>query len=184
MNLTNTTILYEEITLRSFDPSDGLEIFSCLNNKLTQHLTWDPPASLEEFSATWKECIGKMIAGSNASFTIRRRSNNEFLGMIGLSGLPHNNSELGLWIKEEEQGKGFGTMATLCVAKWAGAAFNVSHFTYPVAEENTRSRRLVERLGGVTLIEKRHRRSGSKTYNLIVYKLPVSFADSAPIATQ
>ena len=57
--------------------------------------------------------------------------------------------ELGIWLRKEAQDQGYGREMLTTVIAWAIDRFKPQGFIYPVAEENLRSRRLAEGLGGV-----------------------------------
>ena len=86
--------------------------------------------------------------------------------------LVHNSArdaepELGIWIREDVHGQGYGREAVAALAAWARATFAPQSLRYPVAEPNTASRRIALGLGGVEV----ERQSLSK-YVLVVYRIP------------
>jgi RimJ/RimL family protein N-acetyltransferase len=75
--------------------------------------------------------------------------------------------ELGIWIKEMAQSRGYGSEAITALAGWAAPRFAIANFIWPVAEENVRSRRLAETLGGVPI-----RSTVRPKYRAIIYRIP------------
>jgi RimJ/RimL family protein N-acetyltransferase len=100
------------------------------------------------------------------SFVIRRRDSKECLGMAALEEYDTESPELGLWMKESAHGQGFGREVVAAVAEWAHNTLCKKSFIYPVAVQNTASRRIAEGLHG-EIIENRT----SPKYESVVYKI-------------
>jgi len=159
------------LNLRSFSPTDAVEVFSAVTPTLTRFMTWDPSNSLREFEDIWREWLPAMEAGINLHLVIRLVSNAELLGVAGLHNIGLAEPELGIWIKESAQGMGYGRETMAALIQWASSHFGVAAFTWPVAEENARSRRLAEALNGAIVgnIERRK-------YTALVYRIPATSA--------
>jgi len=75
--------------------------------------------------------------------------------------------ELGLWLKESAHGQGFGREVVAALVAWGHATFGKGSFIYPVAVQNTASRRIAEKLYGEII--------GTLTkpkYECVVYRIP------------
>jgi len=160
--------------IRPFRPEDAAEIYAGITPALTRHMNWEPPASAADFAIVWRSWPAAFQAGTDIHFVARRRTDNEFCGIVGLHQIGETQPELGIWIKEAVQRSGFGTEALTAVARWASQHQAPEGFVYPVAEENKPSRRLAEALGGTII----GRRAGSK-YSSIIYHIPALSADVA-----
>jgi RimJ/RimL family protein N-acetyltransferase len=155
------------LNLRSFGPSDAVEVFNAVTPTLTRFMNWDPSGSLQEYENVWRAWLPAMEAGANLHLVIRSASSGELLGVAGLHDIGLVEPELGIWIKESAQGMGYGREAVAAVIRWASSRFGVAAFTWPVAEENARSRRLAEALNGA-IVGKLDRRK----YTALVYRIP------------
>ena len=113
--------------------------------------------------------ISAMATGTDLHFVIRLKDDGEFLGRAGLHAIGNAEPELGIWIKETAQSRGFGSEAIAALAAWAAPRFGIANFVriWPVAEENVRSRRLAETLGGVPI-----RSTIRPKYRAIIYRIP------------
>src|SRR6185312_7967160 len=89
------------------------------------------------------------------------------IGMAGLEECDMDSPEMGLWMKESAHGQGFGKEVVAAVAEWAHKILGKESFIYPVAVQNTASRRIAEGLHG-EIIENRT----SQKYDSVVYKIP------------
>lgn len=98
---------------------------------------------------------------------IRMRESGLCIGIAGLHALLTRRPELGIWLREDMHGLGIGSEVIGAVVGWASMNFDVESFEYPVAEENTASRRIAERYGGKVM----ERRTNPK-YRAVVYHIP------------
>jgi RimJ/RimL family protein N-acetyltransferase len=160
-------ITTERLVVRPFSQTDANDAFGCITPTLTRYLSFDPAASEALFETIWRGWLPKIDAGVDFAFTIRDRETNEFLGLAGLHRTGDLEPELGIWIREDKHGHGYGLQAVQAVAQWAAETFKSSAFIYPVAKENAPSRKLAEALGGVVINE----RTAPK-YDSVVYRIP------------
>lgn len=153
------------LQLSRFQMTDAEEVFACITPSITKFMRWEPP-SWNEYVA---RCERRMQAAdpNNFSFVIRRLDNGECLGLAGLENADTTSPELGLWLKESAHGQGFGREVVGAVVDWAFKALGKESFIYPVAVQNTASRRIAEGLHGEVI--------GSRTnpkYESVVYRIP------------
>lgn len=131
-------------------------------------MSWEPPASLEEYAQVWRQWLPAIADGSDIVFTIRELVNARFNGLVGLHHTGSETPELGIWIREDKHGLGFGGEAVQSVVQWAGQRVAAKHVIYPIATQNLSSRRIAQALGGV-IIERRT----SEKYDSVVYQIAV-----------
>lgn len=153
------------LLLSEFQITDAEEVFACITPSLTRYMRWEPP-SWSEYLARCEKQV-QVPEPNTFSFVIRRRDNMECLGRAGLEECEMESPQLGLWIKESAHGQGFGREVVEAVAEWAHKTLRKGSFIYPVAVQNTASRRIAERLHG-EIIENRT----SPKYDSVVYKIP------------
>lgn len=157
----------ERLSIRPFSQTDANDAFGCITPSLTRYMSFDPPPSAAVFETIWRGWLPKIDAGVDFAFTIRDRATNNFIGLVGLHRTGDVEPELGIWIREDQHGHGYGFEAVQAVAQWAAETFKSSAFIYPVAKENAPSRKLAEALGGVVVSE----RTAPK-YDSVVYRIP------------
>ena len=153
------------LRLFEFQMTDAEEVFACITPAITRFMRWEPP-SWSDYKSRCEERL-RAANANNLSFVIRRRDTNECLGMTGLEGSDTSSPELGLWLKESVHGQGFGREVVTALAEWAHKNLGKASFTYPVAVQNTASRRIAEALGGEII--------GNRTspkYESVIYKIP------------
>lgn len=139
------------VTLRPFAPSDAAEAYGCINERLARYTAWDPPHSRDAFRRIWQEWLLAERAGTDLHFVARRTETDQFLGLLGLHRLGGNRPEIGIWIRTEAQGQGYGHEMVATLVRRASLRYAPVHFRYPVALENRPSRRIAERLGGTII---------------------------------
>ncbi|SDV15425.1 Protein N-acetyltransferase, RimJ/RimL family [Pseudomonas rhodesiae] len=155
------------LSIEPFCAQDAVESFACITASLTRYMSWEPPASLEEYAQVWRQWLLSIADGSDFVFVIRQLENARFTGLVGLHDTHAETPELGIWIREDEHGLGFGTEAVQAVVQWASQRVVAKSFIYPVATNNHASRRIAEVLGG-TILEMRT----SAKYDSVVYQIP------------
>jgi RimJ/RimL family protein N-acetyltransferase len=153
------------LTLRRFTLADADEIFAAITPEMTRWMSWDPEPR-EAFDAR-AAAMAVADAAAGVSFVIRRRDTGECLGLAAAERLADDLPELGIYLRVEAHGQGYGGEVVEALLRWASAATNKPGFIYPVAVENTASRRIAERLGGEIIAE----RAGAK-YDAVVYRIP------------
>lgn len=153
------------LQLSQFQITDAEEVFACITPAIAKFMRWEPP-SWSEYIARCEERLQRPDPNT-FSFVIRRRDNKECLGMAALEASDSPSPELGLWIKESAHGQGFGREVVATLVEWAHKTLGKESFIYPVAVQNTASRRIAEGLHGEIV--------GNRTnpkYESVVYKIP------------
>jgi RimJ/RimL family protein N-acetyltransferase len=159
-------ILSPRLQLTQFQMMDAQEVFECITPSITKFMPWEPPS--------WSEYVTRCEKRVQApepnkfSFVIRRLDGGECLGMASLEDADSVSPELGLWLKESAHGQGFGREVVVSLVEWGHTSLGRRTFTYPVAVQNIRSRRIAESLHGEII--------GNRTnpkYDSVVYRIPV-----------
>lgn len=153
------------LTLRRFTLADAHEIFAVITPEMTRWMSWDPEPR-EAFAAR-AAAMAVADPAAGVSFVIRRRDTGECLGLAAAERLADDLPELGIYLKVEAHGQGYGREAAEAVLRWASGASGRPGFLWPVAVRNAASRRLAEGLGGEVIAE----RAGDK-YDSVVYRIP------------
>ncbi|MCF5668594.1 GNAT family N-acetyltransferase [Pseudomonas marginalis] len=155
------------LSIEPFCAQDAVESFACITASLTRYMSWEPPASLEDYANVWRHWLPSIADGSDFVFAIRQLDDARFTGLVGLHNTHGETPELGIWIREDKHGLGFGGEAVQAVVQWASQRVVAKSFIYPVATDNHASRRIAEALGGIML----EMRTSAK-YDSVVYQIP------------
>jgi RimJ/RimL family protein N-acetyltransferase len=171
-DLSQVSISSPRMILKSFTAADD-EAFSEGNAAIARFMSWNPPASREEFDRIREGLLARIAAGDDLNLTVRLSSTGEFLGLAGLHSADADLLETGLWIKQSAQRQGYGREAVAAVVAWASRRFRPSGLLWPVVDENLPSRRLAESLGGQIIGERRRQKTGDIERTLLLYRIPV-----------
>ncbi len=153
------------LQLSQFQMMDALEVFGCITPGVAKFMPWEPPSWSEYVTRCEKRV--QTPEPNRFSFVIRRLDNRECLGMASLEDADSVSPELGLWLKESAHGQGFGREIVAALVEWGHATLGKGSFTYPVAVQNTASRRIAENLQG-KIIDNRT----NPKYDSVVYRIP------------
>ena len=146
---------------------DAQDVFRCITPAITKFMPWEPP--------TWSEYLARCEKRVQApepnqfSFVIHRLDNRECLGMASFECADSVSPELGLWLKESAHGQGFGREAVAALIEWGHATLGKESFIYPVAVQNTPSRRIAEKLHGEIIGSRK-----KPKYDAVIYRIPFS----------
>jgi len=155
------------LQLSQFQMMDAQVVFECITPAIAKFMPWEPP-SWSEYVARCEKRV-QAPEPNKFSFVIRRLDNRESLGMASFENAGSASPELGLWLKESAHGQGFGLEVVTALVEWGHATLGKASFLYPVAIENTASRRIAEKLHG-EIIGKRT----NPKYESVVYRIPFS----------
>lgn len=153
------------LQLSQFQMTDAPEVFGCITPGVARFMSWEPPSWSEYVARCEKRA--EAPDPNNFPFVIRRLDNKECLGMASFEGADSPSPELGLWLKESAQGQGFGREVVAALVEWGHATLGKESFIYPVAIQNTASRRIAESLHGRIIAN----RTNPK-YDSVVYRIP------------
>lgn len=167
MPWSDTVITSGRLALRPFSGADADEAFACITPTLTRYLSFEPAATSADFEAVWRGWLADIATGTHFNFTLRERAGGAFLGLLGLHNARTAEPELGLWIREDAHGRGYGREAVRALAEWASGHFAPRCFRYPVAQANIASRRIAEGLGGTVTGHLQQPK-----YAAVVYRIP------------
>lgn len=122
-----------------------------------------------------KEYLSKMIAeqtkGNLIYFVTEKIRTEEFLGCLWLSNLKSGYPGIGIWVKEEAQGKGYAKEAVFLIKKWAKKNTLAHSIRYSCQENNKISRKLAKQSGGIYVASYGFIKPGNKKVILREYRI-------------
>jgi RimJ/RimL family protein N-acetyltransferase len=153
------------LQLSQFQMTDAQDVFGCITPAIAKFMPWEPPS--------WSEYVTRCEKRAHApepnkfSFAIRRLENRECLGMASFEDVDSVSPELGLWLKESAHGQGFGREVVAALVEWGHATLGKESFIYPVAVQNTASRRIAEKLHGEIIGNRKNPKYDSVVYRIL-----------------
>ncbi|CAI0768514.1 GNAT family N-acetyltransferase [Serratia entomophila] len=166
-DLSQCRVDTDRLLIAPFTAADADDVYQAITPTLTRFMNFEPEESPEAFANVWQGWLPLIREGEEVIFIARLREGKQFVGTGGVHNLHSHTPELGIWVKENLHGQGYGREIVQAMALWASERYRPQHFLYPVAEQNTASRRIAESLGGVVA----GKRENIK-YDCVVYQVP------------
>ena len=147
-SLADVIIESARLQLKPTSESYADDVFQNFTAEVTTYMFPAPPAAIDETRQFLRRARSQVEAGTDLQVAVLLRSGEEFLGHAGLHHLQTATPELGIWIRKDEHGHGYGREAVTALADWALENLAFEYLIYPVDRRNFASRRIPESLGG------------------------------------
>lgn len=118
-----------------------------LTPKVTQYLSFDRMDNPLFAKLFIKSSEAEQARGAALVLVIKDRITDEFLGSCGIHDINQETAELGLWLKKEAQGKGFGTEIVKKLIEITKQECFTKLILYSVETANFASQTLAEKTG-------------------------------------
>lgn len=166
---SDVLIKTERLLLRPISLSDSKVIFKSFTSSVARHMTPKPAQHISETESFISCAIKAYHEGRDIQLVIEKDS--EFLGLIGLhSRKGPRTPEIGLWLKEEAWGFGYGNESVLALIDWARNNIYLDEFVYPVDKKNERSKRIPVRLGAKLVSQYKGQRGWAEDLEIEEYR--------------
>lgn len=149
IDLTKVKIKTEKLLLLPINYTYTEEIFQHFNKDITLYMFPAPAKQIEETKAFIGASLTKLANGTTLQLVITINSTNEFIGCAGLHEIDSKRPELGIWLKKNAHGNGYGLKTITEMIKWSRENIDFEYLVYPVDKRNPASRRIPERNGGI-----------------------------------
>ncbi|HEY2497456.1 MAG TPA: GNAT family N-acetyltransferase [Candidatus Angelobacter sp.] len=153
------------LQLSQIQLTDARDVFGCITPAIAKFMPWEPPSWSEYLARCEKR--DQNPDPNQLTFVIRRLDNRECLGLSSFEDASSISPEVGLWLKETAHGQGFGTEVVAALIEWGHTTLGKESFIYPVAVQNTTSRRIAEKLHGEIIANRKNPK-----YDSVVYRIP------------
>jgi RimJ/RimL family protein N-acetyltransferase len=168
----------DALLLRAFRLDDAEEIYQAVcesKRELTRWLSWchDQYAIAD----TIEFLKGRGTAFQNdgeCGFAIIERPGGRFVGATGINQIDKvvRRANLGYWLRTSATGRGYATLSTLMVARWAFETQGLERIEIVVAMGNLPSQRVAERVGAMREgIARKRLRVGSEQHDALMFSL-------------
>jgi len=140
----------DDIQLRPPLPQDAEVLFPLLaGTSVCDTLAWDGPETAEEFRQGLALRALQVLAGDKHFFTIELRATSQPIGSCDLRFEDDDPSQanVGLWIGEPYQGRGYGTQVVGALAAYGFETLGLDKIVADVFVGNWASRRAFEKNG-------------------------------------
>ena len=134
----------ERISIAPFEMKYLNDYFSGFNAEITKFQWPDPFESIEDARSILQEFLNEMDREETLLFSILSK-NDEFLGSVEIHGLIGDCPELGIWIIESEQNKGYAYEALNSLLDYVRSKYDKAEFYYEADIRNTGSIKLLHK---------------------------------------
>ncbi len=114
------------------------------NAEITKFQWPDPFESIDDARSILQNFLNEMDREETLLFSILSK-NNDFLGSVEIHGLTEDCPELGIWIVQLEQNKGYAYEALNAVLDYVRSKYDKSEFYYEADIRNTGSIKLLRK---------------------------------------
>ena len=135
-----------------FDMKYLEDYYNNFNEEITRYQWPDPFESIEDARAILRDFLDEMNREETLLFAIVD-TGDKFVGSVEMHGLSEDCPELGVWIVESEQGKGYAYEALKYILDYANSKYGKSEFFYEADVRNTGSNKLLSKFADSYVIE-------------------------------
>lgn len=134
----------DDICIVPFDIKYLDDYYRGFNTEITKYQWPDPFDSIDDARALLQNFLDEVQRGETLFYSILSKDS-VFLGSIEMHGLSGDCPELGVWIIESEQKKGYAYDALNMVLNYARSTFHKTEFYYEADVRNIGSIRLLHK---------------------------------------
>lgn len=137
----------EDIVLNPLSVDDIFKIFNTLNEEREYMREWLPFVDTTNAVEDTGNYVNHVLQTVDKQFTIYYKG--QFVGLVGFKDTDFTNkkTEIGYWLSQYVQGKGIMVQSVLMLIEYAFAELDMNRIQIKVAVDNTKSRRIPEKLG-------------------------------------
>lgn len=147
-------MLKDEISIVPFDMKYLNDYYREFNAEITEFQWPDPFDNIEDAKTLLQKFSEEMHAGKTLLFSVLSKEG-AFIGSVEVHGLSGDCPELGLWIIESQQNKGYAYYALNTVLDYVCSNYHKTKFYYEADVRNTGSIKLLQKFGDKYDIAKR-----------------------------
>ncbi|HET8729429.1 MAG TPA: GNAT family N-acetyltransferase [Alphaproteobacteria bacterium] len=150
MDLTSFTVETERLLLRVVDPGDAVPLAGLMTPGISRWVAaWPYPLPVPVVDGMISDAIAAAVEGRTLPMVITTKEDRRIVGWIKLDRgeAASPTAELGYWIGEEAQGKGFAYEAAAAVIDAGFDRLNVQAVEAGAQPSNAASHRLLRKLG-------------------------------------
>lgn len=136
----------EGISIIPFDMKYLDDYYNGFNAEITKYQWPDPFNHVEDAEALLLTFLGEMQTGETLLYSVLSKEG-AFLGSVEVHGLSEDCPELGIWIIESEQNKGYAYDALNAVLNYVRSNYHKTEFYYEADIRNTGSMKLLQKFG-------------------------------------
>ena len=141
-----------KIRIIPFDMKYLEDYYKNFNEEITKYQWPDPFETIEDARALLQDFLDEMEKEETLVFAVVD-TDERFVGSVETHGLSDECPELGVWIIESEQGKGYAYEALKYILDYANSKYGKTEFFYEADVRNTGSNKLLSKFADSYEIE-------------------------------
>jgi RimJ/RimL family protein N-acetyltransferase len=141
-----------KIRIVPFDMKYLEDYYKNFNEEITKYQWPDPFESIEDARAILQDFLDEMEKEETLVFAVVD-ADERFVGSVEMHGLSGDSPELGAWIVESEQGKGYAYEALKYILDYANRKYGKTEFFYEADVRNAGSNKLLGKFAESYVIE-------------------------------
>ena len=141
-----------KIRIIPFDMKYLEDYYKNFNEEITRYQWPDLFETIEDTRALLRDFLDEMNREETLLFAIVD-TGDKFVGSVEMHGLSGDSPELGVWIIESEQGKGYAYEALKYILDYAHRKYGKTEFFYEADVRNTGSNKLLSKFADSYVIE-------------------------------
>lgn len=147
-DLFTTSICSDLLIQKAISKEYAHDIFTEFTSEIALYMGPKPPEKIEETFLFIDQSIEKIKNGTDLQLVIILKNTHEFIGCSGIHRIDSKHPRLGIWIKKNAFGNGYGLEAVKALIQWARNNLCFEYIRYPVDKNNYPSKRIPEILHG------------------------------------
>lgn len=124
------------IRLRLISLADSENVTTHLQGETAQYLSFNPKGNKKIIDFYIQQSIQEQITGNALVLIIENRTTGEFLGSCSLNDINSESIEIGIWLKQEAQGKGLGKHVVSEAIELIKENIDTTYILYNVEQDN------------------------------------------------
>jgi RimJ/RimL family protein N-acetyltransferase len=128
------------------------DYYKNFNEEITKYQWPDPFETIEDARALLQDFLDEMEKEETLVFAVVD-TDERFVGSVEMHGLSDECPELGVWIKESEQGKGYAYEALKYILDYTNRKYGKTEFFYEADVRNAGSNKLLSKFADSYEIE-------------------------------
>ena len=143
------TILFGDYLLRRIGPGDAADLYAYWSDPDVTALTSTVVNSMDDIAAAIQYSSDAWDSRSGVRWAICQADSGRIVGDCGYNNFDqrHNNAVIGYQVAKEHWGRGLATRAVNEMLRWGFATLDLHRVEATVHPENSRSARVLEKLG-------------------------------------
>jgi len=146
-NLLEERIETERLFLLPISMKYKEDIFREFTSDITTFMYPAPAKHISETEDFINDSLKGLKENNCLQLVIVDKKSYEFLGCVGLHKIDTKNPEMGIWLKLQAHGLGYGREAVFAIKDWVDQNLDYDYLVYPAADKNIASRKIPEFLG-------------------------------------